>query len=134
MTVTGDMGNLLFWIFMLVMALMIPVMMILLGRRMSTRPFPYGSQMGFRTPRSTVNEETWLFSQIYMGRLWFRAGLVMLPLSLVPMLLVFGKDEDPVGLAGGLICGLQSVPMIATIIKTELALRRNYTKYGTRKR
>lgn len=37
----------------------------------------------------------------FCGRLWYTAGLVMLPVTFIAMLFVLGKDEDASGKALG---------------------------------
>ena len=49
------------------------------------------------------------------------------------MLLVIGKNEDCVGSIGGIICGVQLIPLIGSILPTEIALRKNFDKNGTRR-
>ena len=51
----------------------------------------------------------------------------------VIMLLVIGKNEDCVGSIGGIICGVQLIPLIGSILPTEIALKKNFDKNGTRR-
>lgn len=44
-------------------------------------------------------------------------------MALIPMVLVFGKNADTVGTAGGIVCMAQLIPMLTTIPKTEKALK-----------
>lgn len=82
---------------------------------------------------SSKNQDTWDFAHRYFGRLWYRAGLMLLPITIIAMLLVFGRDDDTVGTVGAILCVIQCVPMIGLIIPTERALRKNFDKYGIRK-
>ena len=36
-----------------------------------------------------------------------------------------GRDEECVGMAGGMICLLQMIPLLGSIIPTEIALRKD---------
>lgn len=120
-----------FWIFMLVMVWLIPVMMLGFGalfRRRPPRNVNYW--FGYRTARSMKNEDTWEFAHHYMGKLWYVWGGVMLPLSTVAMLPVLGRDEDAVGSAGSIICIVQMLVIFITIGLTERALRKRYDKNG----
>ena len=49
----------------------------------------------------------------------------MLPITVIFMLLVIGKNEDCVGSIGGIICGVQLIPLIGSILPTEIALKKN---------
>ena len=60
-------------------------------------------------------------------------GMVMLPITVIFMLLVIGKNEDCVGSIGGIICGVQLIPLIGAILPTEIALKKNFDKNGTRR-
>ena len=49
------------------------------------------------------------------------------------MLLVIGKNVETVGTVGGIIMGIQLVPLIGSIFPTEIALRKNFDKNGKRR-
>ncbi len=82
---------------------------------------------------SMKNQDTWQFAHHFCGKLWYWMGLIMLPLSVVPMLLVFGREVDTIGWVGTVICFVQVVPMVGAIVPTEMALRRTFDKNGTRR-
>ena len=50
----------------------------------------------------------------------------MLPITVIFMLLVIGKNEDCVGNIGGIICGVQLIPLIGSILPTEIALKKEF--------
>ena len=84
-----------FWIFMLVMDLLCPVIMIVMGRYfMKTSPKEINYIFGYRTNMSMKNKDTWDFAHKYIGKLWFYLGLILVPITVIPMLLVIGKGED----------------------------------------
>lgn len=123
-----------FWVFMLAMALLIPAVMIACGAVFRRRaPRRINALVGYRTAMSMKNEETWRFAHEHCGRVWLRVGLWMLPLSVLPMLLVWGKGEDAVGLMGSLVCLAQLMPLIGSIFPTERALRREFDENGNRR-
>ncbi len=123
-----------FWIFMLIMDLLIPLTMLGFGKLfMKMAPKTINYAFGYRTNRSMKNQDTWEFAHHYCGKIWFWCGLVMTPLTIVAMLFVIGGSEDLVGTVGGWICSIQLVPMIGSILPTELALRKNFDKDGRRK-
>ena len=82
---------------------------------------------------SMKNKDTWDYAHKFCGRLWYTAGLVMLPVTFIAMLFVLGKDEDAVGSFGGIICFIQMIPLVGSIIPTEIALRKHFDKNGIRK-
>ena len=120
-----------FWIFMLIMVLLIPVSMIVLGRRfLKSAPHNIDSTFGYRTKRSMMNEDTWRFAHSYIGKLWFICGLIILLPSAAVMLFVLGKEVNTIGTVGAILVFVQMLPMIGTIIPTEKALKNNFDEYG----
>ena len=114
-----------FWIFMLIMDLLLPFTMIGFGRYfMKKAPKEINSVFGYRTSMSMKNKDTWEFAHKYCGKVWYVCGMVMLPITVIFMLLVIGKNEDCVGSIGGIICGVQLIPLIGSILPTEIALKR----------
>ncbi len=123
-----------FWLFTLATDLLIPLLMIGFGRMFWKKaPREINSTFGYRTTMSMKNQDTWQFAHRYCGRLWYWLGLVMLPLTAVPMLLVFDEGIGTVGWVGAAVCFAQVVPMVGAIVPTEMALRRTFDKNGRRK-
>ena len=123
-----------FWMFMLLVDLMIPLSMLGFGNYFLRKaPKEINAVFGYRTTMSMKNRDTWEFAHKYCGRLWVRCGCVLLPLSVLPLLLVLGRDADTVGTVGGFICFLQLVPLIGSILPTERALKRTFDKNGIRR-
>ena len=120
-----------FWIFMLIMDLLLPFTMIGFGKYfMKKAPKEINSVFGYRTSMSMKNKDTWEFAHKYCGKVWYVCGMVMLPITVIFMLLVIGKSEDCVGSMGGIICGVQLIPLIGSILPTEIALKKNFDKNG----
>ena len=82
---------------------------------------------------SMKNQDTWQFAHKYCGKLWFRLGLILLPLSVLPLLFTLGKGIETIASVGTPICFVQLVPLVGSIIPTELALRRVFDKNGNPK-
>ena len=77
----------MFWGFMLVCCLLIPVSMLVIGGLWRTRPPErVNSVYGYRTARSMKNRETWAFAHAYCGGLWRKMGWVLLVISAVALL------------------------------------------------
>ena len=56
-----------------------------------------------------------------------------MPLSVIPMWFVLGKDKDTVGNLGAAISMLQVVFLIVPIFPTERALNKTFDKKGNRR-
>lgn len=123
-----------FWFFMLLSNLLIPFLMIVLGRWMwKSPPKNINDLLGYRTTMSRKNQDTWNFAHDYCGRLWWKVGWIMLPLSVVLMLPVLGKSTDTIGGWGGALCLIQCVVLIACIFPVEKALKKNFDSEGNRR-
>lgn len=123
-----------FWIFMLCMILLVPLTMICFGRIfLKNPPKEINSIYGYRTPRSTKNIETWKFAHHYSGKLWFQWGVILLPLSILPMFFLLGKSTDEIGTWGSIICLLQIIPLVGVIFPTEAALKKTFDENGNKK-
>ena len=125
-----------FWIFMLVMNLLTPLVMIIYGRVFEKKPPKIARSkfaFGYRTVMSMRNEETWEYAHRFFGKLWFRFGIAVGLISIIVLFFFIGKDKDTVGFAGMIICYVQLAAMLLPAIPTEISLRRRFDKYGNRK-
>lgn len=123
-----------FWIFMLVMNLMIPLAMIGFGKLfMHSAPKSINPLFGYRTTMSMKNKDTWEFAHVYFGKLSFRIGWILLPVSMIPLLFVMKKSTNTIGIVGGVACLIQIVFLLRPIISTEKALKNAFDEEGNRK-
>ncbi|MBQ3211459.1 MAG: SdpI family protein [Oscillospiraceae bacterium] len=123
-----------FLIFMILVDLIIPFTMIGFGRVfMKNPPEKINMTYGYRTAMSMKSVETWEFAHAYCGKLWIRLGLALLA-SVLPLFFCFGRDIDTIALVGLVICGVQLVVMMCSIIPIERALKRSFDEAGRRKK
>ena len=123
-----------FWIYMLIIDLLLPFTMIGIGKYfLKTAPKNINTVFGYRTSMSMKNKDTWIFAHKYCGKIWFISGLIMLPLSVIVMMFVFGELENVVGTVGAVLCGIQFIPILISIILTEKALNKTFDKNGIRR-
>ena len=116
-----------FWIFMLIMDMMIPLLMTAFGKLfLKSPPKEINSIYGYRTSRSMKNKETWDFAHRYCGKVWYRCGLAMLPVSVAVLLFVIGKSEAVAGSVGGIVCAAQTFVLIGSIYPVERALKKKF--------
>lgn len=122
-----------FWIFMFIMDMMLPLIMIICGKWfLKSAPKEINMVVGYRTSRSMKNKDTWDFAHKYCGKLWYKCGMVMLPVSAAAMFFFIEKNENIVGTAGGILCAVQTIILIGSIYPTEKALKDNFDKDGNR--
>ena len=125
-----------FWIFMLVMNLLIPLVMIIFGRVFEKKPPKIGISkfaFGYRSIMSMRNADTWEYANRFFGKLWFRFGIVLGLISIIVLFFYIGKDKDTVGFAGLIISYVQMAVMLIPVIPTEISLRKRFDKNGNRK-
>ena len=116
-----------FWLYMLVIVLLIPMIMIVTGLCFTKKPpKKINCVFGYRTSRSTRSPEAWEFANRYMGKLWYRVGMILLPVSLIPMLFVMGKSADAVGIMATVITVIQLIPVVGSIVPVERALKKKF--------
>ena len=122
-----------FRIFILLTALLIPAIMLGFGTLFIRQaPKEINCLFGYRTTRSMKNRDTWEFAHRHIGRTWRIVGAVLLPLSVLPVLLASG-GEDAVGNVGAIVVTLQLIPLLGSIVPTELALKRTFDENGQRR-
>ena len=120
-----------FWIFMIIIDLLIPVIMIVCGYVFrKSAPKEINSLVGYRTERSMKSKAAWDFAHEYFGKLWIIIGWAILIPSALCMLFVMGRNGDIVGGIGSGICLTQCAAMVIPIFPTEAALKRNFDKDG----
>ena len=123
-----------FWIFMLVINLALPFAMIGFGKYfMRKAPIDINSIFGYRTAMSMKNKDTWNFAHRYCGKMWYIIGFVILPIAVIPMLFVIGKDSGCIGTVSTIVCAVQLIPLFGSVALTEKALRKNFDKNGDKR-
>lgn len=128
------MGKLAFWGFVLVFDLLVPGLMIGLGKKfMKHPPTEINPGYGYRTTMSSKNQDTWDFAQKHMGKVWYQAGRMLLIPSVVPLLFVLGQDVGTVGYVGMAVSGVQIAVMLSSIAFVERTLRKTFDKNGNRR-
>ena len=88
---------------------------------------------GYRTSMSTKNQDTWDFAHQYAGKLWWKLGLLLLIPTILIHIPFYGKSDDTVGTLCGIICTIQVIVLIISIIPVENALKKTFHNDGTRK-
>ena len=123
-----------FWLFCTASSLLIPLVMLFFGRRFLTKPpKSINSLYGYRTARSMKNQQTWDFAHRVCGKIWFWAGLILLPVSLVAMLFSWGRSVEEIGMWCIPVMAVQLVVLVGSIFPVERALKRNFDQFGRKR-
>ncbi len=125
-----------FWFFMFFCGLLMPATFLGCGWYFTRHTPGRDSASGYHTPMSSKNDLTNAFAHQYIGRLWWRMGLVSLPVTFLVflILLILRLDRDTSGWIGGGLIILECVAMLVSILPTERALRRNFNPDGSPRR
>lgn len=76
--------NTIVWFACLVGILIIPIVTIVLGKTFRDNPpKEINGTRGYRSRRSMASQEAWDFANRLMGKIYFIAGLCLLPISIV---------------------------------------------------
>ncbi|MBO5006322.1 MAG: SdpI family protein [Clostridia bacterium] len=122
-----------FFIFMLIMVLLTPAVTIIFGASFKkSAPKEINYIFGYRTERSMKTRETWDFAHSLLGKIWLVGGLLSVPVSALPMLLVMEKSKDAIGTASIIIIFVQVAALLLSLIPVERALKKNFDKDGKR--
>ena len=122
-----------FWVFMAVVSLFIPIIMVIFGKSfLKAAPKEINGIYGYRTAMSMKNQDTWEFAHKHFGKVWFYAGLILLPLNIILLLFVMGESKDLIGTVGIVVCLIDTAVMLLSIIPTERALKKNFDSDGNR--
>lgn len=123
-----------FWIFMFFSSLLVPVLMMAAGRMMFRHPPKSINRIyGYRTSMSMKNMETWKFAHETCGKLWQKVGLVLFAISAVIQIPLYGTSDEVLGTADGILCMVQCVCLVLSIIPVERALKANFHPDGSKK-
>lgn len=123
-----------FWIFMLIVNMLIPAMMFGFGKFFRDNPpEEINYAFGYRTTRSMKNNETWLFAQKKMGKIWFEWSKYLALFTVVSMVLMFGKSKEMIGNRSLWIMGVNLAGLLVPIYFVEKLLKENFDENGNKK-
>ncbi|CAM3472788.1 SdpI family protein [Pseudostreptobacillus hongkongensis] len=106
------------------MLVFMPILMIILGYLMKDRyPVQINNNVGYRTKRAKISNETWIYAQKLFGKLFLAFGVVSLVLTIC-----FARKIDISS-----ITALQVLILLLPIAITELLLRTKFDDKGNRK-
>ncbi|NLA95326.1 MAG: SdpI family protein [Clostridiaceae bacterium] len=114
--------------------LIIPATMLATGlifRKWAPKSINY--LLGYRTRRSTINDDTWIFANRTMGVIWTRWGLLMLIPSLILVLVFLNQPTELLNRLSLILTVIQLVLMVLSIIPVERALKARFDEKGRRK-
>lgn len=123
------------WIIIVITYILIPALMTSAGWMIWKHPPKTSNAIyGYRTRMSSLNQNTWRFSQEYAGRLWVRWGIRMMPVSILLLMFIAVSGEKAAATAGSVLCMIQIVIMLSSIAVVERMLNKIFDKHGNLKK
>lgn len=123
-----------FWVFMLIMVLLVPVIMLVFGKRFQDKPpQKINALYGYRTARSMRNQDTWTYAHQVCGSIWWTWGWALCVLSPLPQFFVIGHDKNAVGTAGSIVVAVQILCLCCSVFLVERALKKTFDQHGRRR-
>lgn len=114
--------------------LLVPALMIGFGSYFARHaPKRINPLFGYRTTMSMKNRDTWEFAHHHNGKIWRAVGWALLALSVLVMAAVRGRNAGMTDAAGTALILFQAAVLVASIVPTEIALRRTFDRDGRRK-
>lgn len=123
------------WFFMLFIVIVLPLIMFMSSFYfIAGGPKNINNVFGYRTGRSMINKDTWIFAHEYCGKLWLKVSIIFILASIVIMLCLIKTDQRVFVAVGFVIFIAEFVTLFFTINKTEKALADNFDIKGNRKK
>ena len=119
------------WWILFVCGLIIPTIMIVCGTFMWKRPpKKVNGIIGYRSARSMKNADTWKFAHSFCGKLWLITGLVIFTVSVAVPCPFYDAADKTAGTVSGILIAVQLAAILASVIPTEIALKKRFTDDG----
>ena len=115
-----------FYVYMAIVMLLIPIVMIVFGRRWKYNPpKQINSVYGYRTKRSMSSRHAWEYAHKICARIWFAVGCILLvaALLLIALMFILCHSVNTAGIWGGVVVFCQLICMIVSITVTERDLK-----------
>ena len=121
----------LFWSLMLIIDLLLPLLMI--GAGYFLGKFPPEDKTTFfayKSKRSIINDKTFEYGNKLLGNMWFILGAIALPFSIFSMIVYKNEEMKVIGIAAGVIIGIEAFLMLLCLLIVEVSLRHKFDKDG----
>ena len=123
-----------FGIFSVICVVLIPLLILIIGILFRKKNLPrINLFLGYRTPLSMKNKDTWEVANRTLGKVWLWAGSITLPVSLISVFPFLNDSENTLETAITIISFLQVLIIILTIIPVEKKLRNSFDENGNKK-
>ena len=123
------------WIAIFGANLIVPVIMVGLGIYFEKKvPKEINKVFGYRTTMSMKNKDTWEFAHKYCGKMWKKVGLVLLIITILVSAWSLTLSKEKVGLSITILCFIQLIFLIGSIVPVEKELKKTFDENGNRRK
>lgn len=113
--------------------LLVPVIILIIGLIfLKVQVKDINGLMGYRTPMSMKNQETWDFANRYFPKVWIVMSIGMLVITLLCWLILIKQSIAVAEKTATAITLVQTALLFLSIIPCEIALKKNFDKDGNR--
>lgn len=115
------------WLVCLLAVLIIPVLMVILGKIFRDNPpKEINNVKGYRTRRSMASQEAWDYANRLMGRIQFIVGLCLLLLSVIAHLFFIKASLSVISIETFVLVMFQTVVLVLSNIPVEKSLKEKF--------
>lgn len=115
-----------FWLFMLICTMILPICCIYYGNIFIKNPPEMNVSKGYRTSKSMRSKDAWFFAHDLLGRIWRVLGVALLVLSIAGMLYIRTAGITSVASMTIVIVGLQIVALFCSAVPVEMGLNKRF--------
>ena len=117
----------LFWFFMLIMDLFLPITFIISGLVYKIKPPKKINRFsGYRTSMSMKNAETWASAHKMFGGILLPLGCILLSIAVVIAVLLFDHEIMTISIIGGIEVFVQLISMFLACMIVERAFKSEF--------
>jgi len=122
------------FITMFICNMLMPLIMLIGGYCMyNNPPKEINGVIGYRTKMSRMNKDTWTFAHDYCGRLWYKAGRILVISTVIIQIPFIRSSENAIGIMTLILEGVQLIVLLGSIVVVEKALKRTFDHNGDRR-
>lgn len=119
-----------YWFAMLILDLIVPVIMIIIGRFLKKASRSMRNKFAYRSKMAKKNRNTWKYAQNFCGNFLLNMGGILTVVSIYILLLIYERENFDVGIICKTMFLLQAVSIMIPFAMTELALRIKFDSNG----
>lgn len=123
-----------FWYYMTFMSIVVPLVLIIVGMYYTLcPPNKIYTDFGYKTPHTLKNEEIWAFAHKYLGKLWIKLALIMIPITVAAMFIPRGISDNAISFFSVGLSVAQCVVVVFSFRHMKGYLLKHFDEQGNRR-